>query len=167
MNGRVNINVSATEYEKTSREMTKVLNLVEEMVHETDGFVVTDSEFAFGWHFFRSICPLRHCGKAGRADGSGLSKAEGKDCREEIPLMATGEDGKPRTQSKACHKRRDGVQQVRDFLGPQQHFEAFRLFCLIKCTLIVCQRVDSRDQIIHRNCSGGKRIDGGPEGAAP
>jgi len=49
---RVNINVSATEYEKTSKQITTVLNLVEEMVHETDGFVVTESEFAFGWHFF-------------------------------------------------------------------------------------------------------------------
>ncbi|CDI05163.1 hypothetical protein [Candidatus Nitrosotenuis uzonensis] len=49
---RVNINVSATDYDKSSREITSTLTLLEEMVHETDGFVVTDSEFAFGWHFF-------------------------------------------------------------------------------------------------------------------
>jgi hypothetical protein len=52
MNGRININVSATDYDKTSREITNTLGRVEEMVHETDGFVVTDSEFAFGWHFY-------------------------------------------------------------------------------------------------------------------
>ncbi len=52
MSGRININVSATDYDKTSKEIIKTLGLVEEMVHETDGFVVTDSEFAFGWHFY-------------------------------------------------------------------------------------------------------------------
>lgn len=52
MNGRININVSATDYEKTSKEITNTLGLLEEMVHEIDSFVVTDSEFAFGWHFY-------------------------------------------------------------------------------------------------------------------
>lgn len=52
MNGRININVSATDYDKSSKEITNTLANLEEMVHETDGFVVTDSEFAFGWHFF-------------------------------------------------------------------------------------------------------------------
>lgn len=52
MNGRININVSATDYDKSSKEITNALAKLEEMVHETDGFVVTDSEFAFGWHFF-------------------------------------------------------------------------------------------------------------------
>jgi hypothetical protein len=49
---RVNINVSATDYDKTSSEITSTLSRLEEMVHETDGFVITDSEFAFGWHFY-------------------------------------------------------------------------------------------------------------------
>jgi hypothetical protein len=49
---RVNINVSATDYDRTSSEITSTLNRLEEMVHETDGFVITDSEFAFGWHFY-------------------------------------------------------------------------------------------------------------------
>ena len=52
MNGRININVSATDYDKTNKEITNTLANLEEMVHETDGFVVTDSEFAFGWHFY-------------------------------------------------------------------------------------------------------------------
>ncbi len=28
------------------------MTLLEEMVHGEDDFVMTDSEFAFGWHFF-------------------------------------------------------------------------------------------------------------------
>lgn len=49
---RIHINVSATDYDKSSKEITSTLTLMEEMVHEDDCFVVTDSEFAFGWHFF-------------------------------------------------------------------------------------------------------------------
>lgn len=49
---RININVSATDYDKSSKEITKVLSGFEEMVHEKDGFAITDSEFSFGWHFY-------------------------------------------------------------------------------------------------------------------
>jgi len=52
MDARININVSAIDYDKTSKALTKQLALVEEMVHSQDDFVMTDSEFAFGWHFF-------------------------------------------------------------------------------------------------------------------
>ncbi len=52
MEGRININVSAVDYDKTSKEIKTQLTLLEEMVHAENGFVVTDSEFAFGWHFF-------------------------------------------------------------------------------------------------------------------
>ena len=52
MEGRLNINVSAVDYEKTSSAMIHQLTLLEEMVHGEDDFVVTDSEFALGWHFF-------------------------------------------------------------------------------------------------------------------
>ena len=50
--GRININVSAIDYDKTSSAITRQLILLEEMVHSQDEFVMTDSEFAFGWHFF-------------------------------------------------------------------------------------------------------------------
>ncbi len=50
--GRININVSAVDYDKTSRAITRQLILLEEMVHSQDEFAMTDSEFAFGWHFF-------------------------------------------------------------------------------------------------------------------
>ena len=49
---RININVSAVDYDKTSKAITQQLSLLEEMVHSHDDFVITDSEYAFGWHFF-------------------------------------------------------------------------------------------------------------------
>ena len=52
MQERININVSAVDYDKTSKQITSTLSLLEEMVHGKDDFVMTDSEFAFGWHFF-------------------------------------------------------------------------------------------------------------------
>ena len=52
MEERLNINVSATNYENSSKEIRNILTLVEEMVHEEEDFVITDSEFAFGWHFY-------------------------------------------------------------------------------------------------------------------
>ena len=51
MESRLNINVSAIDYDKTSKALTQQLILLEEMVHGKDDFVMTDSEFAFGWHF--------------------------------------------------------------------------------------------------------------------
>ncbi len=52
MEGRLNINVSAVDYDKTSKALTRQLSLLEEMVHAENNFVMTTSEFAFGWHFF-------------------------------------------------------------------------------------------------------------------
>lgn len=49
---RININVSATDYENTSKEITYTLRNLEQMVHGENDFIVTDSEFAFGWHFY-------------------------------------------------------------------------------------------------------------------
>ena len=52
MEGRININVSTVDYDKTSKVLTHQLSMLEEMVHSQEDFVMTDSEFAFGWHFF-------------------------------------------------------------------------------------------------------------------
>ena len=52
MEGRIHINVSAVDYDQTSKAISRQLSLLEEMVHSQDDFVLTDSEFAFGWHFF-------------------------------------------------------------------------------------------------------------------
>ena len=50
--GRLYINVSAVDYDKTSKALTGQLAMLEQMVHGENEFVITDSEFAFGWHFF-------------------------------------------------------------------------------------------------------------------
>ena len=52
MEERININVSAIDYDKSSKKIQQVLARLEEMVHSQDDFVMTDSEFAFGWHFY-------------------------------------------------------------------------------------------------------------------
>ena len=52
MEERINLNVSATNYDQTSKEISAILTMLEEMVHEEECFVISDSEFAFGWHFF-------------------------------------------------------------------------------------------------------------------
>ena len=52
MEERININVSATNYDQSSDGISSILRRLEEIVHEEDGFVITDSEFAFGWHFY-------------------------------------------------------------------------------------------------------------------
>ena len=52
MEERININVSATDYDKSSKKIQRTLSRLEEMVHGQEDFVMTDSEFAFGWHFY-------------------------------------------------------------------------------------------------------------------
>ena len=42
MQQRININVSAINYDKTSKEIETQLTLLEEMVHAENDFVVTD-----------------------------------------------------------------------------------------------------------------------------
>lgn len=78
MNGRININVSATDYDKSSKEIANTLRLVEEMVHETDSFVVTDSEFTFGWHFYVISVRAYLVQKLADQMGSDFQKLKGK-----------------------------------------------------------------------------------------
>jgi len=52
MEARININVSAVDYENTSKAIISTLSNLEQMVHAENEFIVTDSEFAFGWHFY-------------------------------------------------------------------------------------------------------------------
>ena len=54
---RIRINVSAVDYDRTSKDIEAAAGRLEEMVHAGDGLdgpavAMTDSEFAFGWHFF-------------------------------------------------------------------------------------------------------------------
>lgn len=52
MHDALNINVSAVDYDATSKAIRRELGMLEEAVHAKAEFRITDSEFAFGWHFF-------------------------------------------------------------------------------------------------------------------
>jgi len=75
---KININVSATYYDRSSKEITKALSGLEEMVHEKDGFVITDSEFAFGWHFYVVSVRSDLVQKLADQMGSDFSRLKGK-----------------------------------------------------------------------------------------
>ena len=72
MESRININVSAVDFDKTSKALTHQLTLLEEMVHSEEDFVMTDSEFAFGWHFFVLSVNRSLVEKLQENDGSGF-----------------------------------------------------------------------------------------------
>ena len=44
--------MSAVDYDNTSKAIISALRNIEQMVHAENEFIVTDSEFAFGWHFY-------------------------------------------------------------------------------------------------------------------
>jgi hypothetical protein len=82
MEDRININVSAIDYDNTSKAIISTLSNLEQMVHGENEFIVTDSEFAFGWHFY-VVCVnkslvMRLSDQMGpdfdRIKGSGLEK---------------------------------------------------------------------------------------------
>ena len=78
MDSRININVSAVDYDKTSKVITQQLSLLEEMVHGEEDFVMTDSEFAFGWHFFVLSVNKSLVQKLSEMMGSDYEKLKGK-----------------------------------------------------------------------------------------
>ncbi len=78
MNDRININVSAVNYDKTSKAIAHKLTLLEEMVHGEDDFAMTDSEFAFGWHFFVVSVNRSLVEKLVEQMGSDFDKLKGK-----------------------------------------------------------------------------------------
>ena len=78
MDGRININVSAVDYDKTSKVLTHQLSLLEEMVHSEEDFVMTDSEFAFGWHFFVLSVNKSLVQKLAEMMGTDFNKLKGK-----------------------------------------------------------------------------------------
>jgi hypothetical protein len=78
MQERININVSATDYEGTSKAIISTLSNLEQMVHGENDFIVTDSEFAFGWHFY-VVCVNRILvKKLAQQMGSDFEKIKGK-----------------------------------------------------------------------------------------
>ena len=84
MEERININVSATNYEKSSDGISSILTRLEEMVHEEDGFVITDSEFAFGWHFFIVSVNKALVAKLANQVGESFQKLKGKGLEKKV-----------------------------------------------------------------------------------
>ncbi|MDP6303622.1 MAG: hypothetical protein QF657_03535 [Candidatus Nitrosopelagicus sp.] len=94
MEERININVSATEYDKTSKELGKVLGMMEETVHGQDEFVITDSEFAFGWHFFVASVNREMVIKLAEVMGEQFNNYKGKGLDKKfVSLLSEKMDG--------------------------------------------------------------------------
>ena len=89
MEGRININVSAVDYDKTSKEIKAQLTLLEEMVHAENDFVVTDSEFAFGWHFFVVSVSKELVEKLADQVGSDFNRLKGKGMEKKFLTWLT------------------------------------------------------------------------------
>ena len=95
MEERININVSATEYDKTSKEIGTELRKMEDMVHGQEDFVITDSEFAFGWHFFIVSVNREMVIKLADMMGEQFNKYKGKGLDKKfISLLSEKMDGK-------------------------------------------------------------------------
>ena len=78
MTHKININVSAIDYDKTSKAISHKLAQLEEMVHGSDDFAMTDSEFAFGWHFFVVSVNRSLVEKLAEQMGSDFNRFKGK-----------------------------------------------------------------------------------------
>lgn len=89
MNGKLNINVSAINYDHTSKAITKKLSLLEEMVHGKDDFAMTDSEFAFGWHFFVVSVNRSLVEKLAEQMGSDFDNLKGKGMEKKFLTWIT------------------------------------------------------------------------------
>ena len=89
MEGKININVSAVDYDKTSKALTHQLSLLEEMFHSQEDFVMTDSEFAFGWHFFVLSINKSLVQKLVEMMGSDFEKLKGKGTEKKFLVWLT------------------------------------------------------------------------------
>jgi len=89
MQERLNINVSAIDYDKTSSVIKSTLTLLEEMVHYEDGFIITDSEFAFGWHFYVVCVNKDLIEKLSDQMGSDFEKIKGKGLEKKFLTWLT------------------------------------------------------------------------------
>ena len=89
MESRIHINVSAVDYDKTSKALTQQLSLLEEMVHGEEDFVMTDSEFAFGWHFFVLSINKSLIQKLVEMMGSDYDKLKGKGTEKKFLTWLT------------------------------------------------------------------------------
>jgi len=89
MQERLNINVSAVDYDKTSSAIKSTLTLLEEMVHYEDGFIITDSEFAFGWHFYVVCVNIDLIEKLSDQMGSDFERIKGRGLEKKFLTWLT------------------------------------------------------------------------------
>jgi hypothetical protein len=89
MQERMNINVSAIDYDNTSKVIKSTLTLLEEMVHAENGFVITDSEFAFGWHFYVVSINKELIRKLADQKGPDFEKLKGKGIEKKFLTWLT------------------------------------------------------------------------------
>ncbi len=89
MEERLHINVSAVDYDKTSKALTHQLTLLEEMMHGQEDFVMTDSEFAFGWHFFVLSVNKSLVNKLVQTMGSDFERLKGKGTEKKFLAWLT------------------------------------------------------------------------------
>lgn len=88
-NERININVSAIDYDNTSREIISTLRNLEQMVHGENDFIVTDSEFAFGWHFYVVCVNKALVQKLSEQMGPSFDKIKGKGLEKKFLTWLT------------------------------------------------------------------------------
>lgn len=89
MQERININVSAIDYDKTSSTIKSTLTLLEEMVHSEEGFIITDSEFAFGWHFYVVCVNKELVQRLSEQMGTDFEKLKGKGMEKKFLTWLT------------------------------------------------------------------------------
>ena len=141
MEERINLNVSATNYDQASKEISTILTMLEEMVHEEECFVISDSEFAFGWHFFVVSVNRILVQKLATQMGQDFQKLKGKGVDKKFLTWITKEIKHKKNKAKKhqgkrnCYQRRNGIRQIRDFLGLENFPQIVKLVCsdALKC----------------------------------
>lgn len=98
VDSRININVSAVDYDKTSSALSRILSLLEARIHGQDEFAMTDSEFAFGWHFFVVSVNRTMAEQLAEEMGGDFDRLRGKGLEKKFLTWLTmqAESGSPR-----------------------------------------------------------------------
>ncbi|MGI0082695.1 MAG: hypothetical protein ACREAG_05295 [Nitrosopumilaceae archaeon] len=104
MEERININVSATDYDNTSKVIVSTLRDLERMVHGENEFIVTDSEFAFGWHFYVVRVNKSLVQKLSDQMGSDFDKIKGKGPEKKFLTWLTDKVAKKNLKVKLAIK---------------------------------------------------------------
>ena len=101
---RININVSATDYESTSKAIISTLRNLEQMVHGENDFIVTDSEFAFGWHFYVVCVNKSLVRKLSEQMGVDFDRIKGKGLEHKFLMWLTKKVGQKNLKVKLAIK---------------------------------------------------------------